>query len=136
MITKTALLRKTSVFLNDFSDAGNVWKCFNEEYQWETSDYETPTMPKHLKIIYADYTFEDYSGDAYVLGYDKQKKQFFEVHGGHCSCYGLEGQWEPEYYEDWKVLSACIEKRLAVQDDYYRRTQSSKELSEFLEVVK
>jgi hypothetical protein len=22
--------------------------------------------------------------------------QLYEVHGGHCSCYGLEGQWSPE----------------------------------------
>lgn len=22
--------------------------------------------------------------------------KLYEVHGNHCSCYGLEGQWEPE----------------------------------------
>lgn len=54
-------------------------------------------------IIIASYTYEDYSGSAFVL-FQKEGK-LFEVHGSHCSCYGLsEGdysggattQWQPE----------------------------------------
>ena len=45
-------------------------------------------------IILATYGFEDYSGGAFVL-YEKAG-EFYEVTGGHCSCYGLEGQWKPE----------------------------------------
>lgn len=26
----------------------------------------------------------------------KRDNKFFEVHASHCSCYGFEGQWEPE----------------------------------------
>lgn len=47
-----------------------------------------------VEIILASYTYEDYSGDAFVLF--RKDGQLFEVNGGHCSCYGLEGQWEPE----------------------------------------
>lgn len=46
------------------------------------------------KIIFAAYTYEDYSGSALVI-YQKGDK-LYEVNGSHCSCNGLEGQWEPE----------------------------------------
>lgn len=44
-------------------------------------------------IIVAGYFYESYEGDAYVLA--EKNGQLFEVSGGHCSCYGLEGQWNP-----------------------------------------
>lgn len=49
---------------------------------------------KGVEILLAAYSYVDYSGTAYVLF--RKSGQLFEVHGGHCSCYGLEGQWEPE----------------------------------------
>lgn len=58
---------------------------------------EDPTahgLPTEEEVLLAYYTYEDYSGSAFVL-YQKDGK-LFEVHGSHCSCYGLEGQWEPE----------------------------------------
>ncbi len=45
-------------------------------------------------MLLASYSYEDYSGSAFVLY--RKDGQLFEVNGGHCSCYGLEGQWEPE----------------------------------------
>lgn len=33
-------------------------------------------------------------GEAFVLFVEDNR--LYEVHGSHCSCYGLEGQWEPE----------------------------------------
>ncbi len=45
-------------------------------------------------ILYAVYNYEDYEGSAFVLF--QRDGKLYEVHGGHCSCYGLEGQWEPE----------------------------------------
>lgn len=35
-----------------------------------------------------------YSGEAFVLF--RKDGKLFEVNGSHCSCYGLEDQWEPE----------------------------------------
>lgn len=49
-----------------------------------------------LEILYAFYEYEDYSGSATVFYYDPKYQSYFEVRGGHCSCYGLEGQWSPE----------------------------------------
>jgi len=45
-------------------------------------------------ILYAKYRYEDYSGSAYILYMIEDK--MYEVHGSHCSCNGLEGQWSPE----------------------------------------
>lgn len=45
-------------------------------------------------VLYAYYSYEEYSGSAYVLFIKDDK--IYEVSGGHCSCYGLEGQFEPE----------------------------------------
>ena len=47
------------------------------------------------EILLASYTYEDYSGSAYVLF--RKDGKLWEVHGSHCSCYGLEeDQWDPE----------------------------------------
>ncbi|MCY9324031.1 hypothetical protein [Bacillus haynesii] len=49
---------------------------------------------KGVEVILASYTYEDYEGDAFVLF--RKDGKYYEVHGSHCSCYGLEDQWEPE----------------------------------------
>lgn len=52
--------------------------------------------PEPQAVIWAEYDNDGYDGRAWVLYYDKGK--FFYVEGGHCSCYGLEDQWNPEEY--------------------------------------
>ena len=47
-----------------------------------------------IHILYAEYDNSDYSGSAFVVF--MQNGKLFEVNGSHCSCYGLEGQWDPE----------------------------------------
>lgn len=47
-----------------------------------------------VEIVLAAYRDEDYCGNAFVLF--RKDGQVFEVNGSHCSCNGLEGQWEPE----------------------------------------
>lgn len=49
---------------------------------------------KGVTILFAWYEYEDYSGSAFVLF--RYKRKLYEVNGSHCSCYGLEDQWEPE----------------------------------------
>jgi hypothetical protein len=74
-------------------------------------------LDKRFVLLYGDYTYEDYSGDAYVLGYDKQEKKFFEVHGSHCSCYGLEDQWDVEYCS-LEELEQLIARRFKEREKY------------------
>lgn len=47
-----------------------------------------------VEILYAVYHDGDYCGDAQVIF--RKEGKLYEVNGSHCSCYGLEGQWEPE----------------------------------------
>jgi len=57
------------------------------------SEFETTEL-QDSEILYAEYDVEFYNGSAVVLFLRDGK--LYEVHGSHCSCYGLEGQWEPE----------------------------------------
>lgn len=59
------------------------------------------------KILFATYTYEYYSGNAYVL-FTKGNK-VYEVYGSHCSCMGLEDQWSPELI-DKKVIKHRIDE--------------------------
>jgi hypothetical protein len=49
---------------------------------------------KDATILFAQYDYIDYEGFAFVLF--KRDGFLYEVNGSHCSCYGLEGQWDPE----------------------------------------
>ena len=71
------------MFLNDWTDVEGLLK-----------DFEIDSLGDNVKILIASYTYEDYNGDAFVLF--EQDGLLYEVNGGHCSCYGLEDQWEPE----------------------------------------
>lgn len=99
-LSKEALLSKNPMFVDLFSDAQCVFGSFRVVNE-DTSKYQ---------ILFAEYSYEDYSGRAYVLGYDKEADQFFENHGSHCSCYGLEGQWSPEVCS-LEELQAMLNRR-------------------------
>lgn len=60
---------------------------------------------KNCNIFVAAYDTPAYEGYGYVL-YEEDGK-LYEVHGSHCSCYGLEGQFEPE-----ETTVASIKHRL------------------------
>ena len=74
------------MYLNDWSESQAEGMCRDFEIEMSALD--------GVKILVASYTYEDYNGSAFVL-FEKSGK-LFEVNGSHCSCYGLEGQWEPE----------------------------------------
>lgn len=57
-------------------------------------DFYTPKGWENINIILASYTYENYSGNAFVLF--EQNGKYYEVNGSHCSCRGLEECWSPE----------------------------------------
>ena len=63
-------------------------------------------MLSGVKILVACYDEWDYEGHAFVL-YESEGR-LFEVNAGHCSCYGLEDQWEPEE-TSWQALKFRLE---------------------------
>lgn len=46
-----------------------------------------------IEILFALYRTGSYDGTALVLF--KKKEKLYIVEASHCSCHGLEGQWEP-----------------------------------------
>lgn len=65
-----------------------------------------PSVPQHL--LFAIYDIDGYEGSAIVIFYAREKYWFVE--GDHCSCRGLEGQWQPEPYETAELMKACLER--------------------------
>lgn len=78
---------------------GNEWKERKHVY----NNFRINDGGEELLIAY--YNIEGYDGTAYVLY--RQDGKLYEVFGSHCSCYGLEEQWEPE-----EVSIAALQFRL------------------------
>lgn len=65
--------------------------------------YQAPADALNGATIYlAWYGYGDYEGSSLVV-FEKDGK-LYEVNGSHCSCYGLDGQWEPEE-TSWAALA-------------------------------
>lgn len=58
-------------------------------------------------VLFAFYTSHCYGGRAFVLV--SKNKELFEVNGYHCSCNGLEDQWELEP-TSWASLKMRTDK--------------------------
>jgi hypothetical protein len=72
--------------------------------------------PEHwagVEVLAAWSEYESYEGSAWVLF--RRAGKLYEVNGGHCSCYGFEGQWEPS-----EVTTAEIEHRMTEGWTYHR----------------
>lgn len=126
MITKYDLLAKA--FSKE--DANRAWQSW-QDYQW---DEEPDVIPDNIMIVYSFYNYEDYSGYGHVIGYDKEAGEFFDVFGSHCSCYGLEGQWEMEY-TTLEELEYSIKKRIEACEEREWCMEADKELDELKELL-
>lgn len=74
----------TPVYLQDFSSAEDVMRDFRID----------AARLQDADILLAWYGGGSYDGSAFVLL--RRGNDLFEVNGGHCSCYGLEDQWDEE----------------------------------------
>lgn len=82
----TVRLSGNPILEGAFSDVEDVFS------QFTVSESER----EGVEIIFANYECECYEGSASVYFFDRNTEKYYEVYGGHCSCYGLEGQWQPE----------------------------------------
>jgi hypothetical protein len=146
------ILNQTPVFLNDWKSLLDLWGDFDdiymdeEEYRAGKSPYpnEESWVEKRAKmdaaikeheaehVLFASYCYENYSGNAWVL-FEKDG-QLYEVNGGHCSCYGLEGQWEPEAVTLDALEHRVIEGKMGKGD--CSGNEFADELREFLGIAK
>jgi hypothetical protein len=77
-------LRSNPVYLDVFDSRESVFSHFEKS--------EDPD----IQILYASYSYECYEGYASVIFYRESTGKYYEIYGSHCSCYGLEGQWDRE----------------------------------------
>lgn len=87
------------------------WKDVSDAYKgdrssWTDSD-KVPDIPEPQEVVYAYYDSHGYDGTSSVIY--REGELYYVVNGSHCSCYGLEGQWQPEEYE-LSLLVAAIQK--------------------------
>ena len=112
------IIKTPPVVSGDFASIDRVWACF-----------DVAEKDRTYKILFATYGYGSYDGDAWVLA--EKDGQLFEVRGGHCSCYGLEGQFDPE-----PVVLKELENRLTkgsfLKDDYYGYDGADTKLKTFL----
>lgn len=103
------------MYLGNFSNKESVAREFSVDLEYL----------KDCKILLAWYGYGSYDGSAFVL-FD-QKGKLYEVNGSHCSCYGLEDQWNPEE-TSVDALKARIENGRLGRDDYYDEGVFDKQL--------
>lgn len=72
---------------------------------WDSKE----SLPHPTEIIFAGYSYEGYEGDALVIF--RKGRKYYVVNGSHCSCYGLENQWDPEEYASKSILRKVLEMR-------------------------
>jgi hypothetical protein len=80
------------IFIGNFENKEDVIQEFSEGY--DEPDLSVQQEIKNCNILFAWYGYGDYDGSTFVLF--ARDGKLYEVNGGHCSCYGLEGQWDPE----------------------------------------
>lgn len=127
------IINQKPVFLNDWQNKIDVLTDFaGDPYIWDKEkELKFKEENKSLNILFGSYGCAYYDGEAWVL-FEKDGV-FYEVNGSHCSCHGLEGQWEPE-----EVSLKELEHRLlngTWGEDDWSDNNFKKELCEFLGVV-
>lgn len=97
MLNKFEQIRLSNTpIIKDFENAEDVFNNF----------YVSEDIQKDIQIIYADYECENYEGYSTVFFFNRKDGKYYENYGSHCSCYGLENQWNPE-----EIVFKELEKR-------------------------
>jgi len=90
-------MKSGGLFLDVWADSSSE-DVFNE-FSVGASDREG------INILFAYYDCPPYEGYAFVLF--EKNGQLYEVNASHCSCYGLENQWDPEKTSVKAMLFRC-----------------------------
>jgi hypothetical protein len=86
------------------SSRGNYLEQFDTDESIINAFQAEPNALDGAAVLVAWYGLGDYEGSAFVLFL--KDDTLYEVNGAHCSCYGLENQWEPEV-----TSTAALRKR-------------------------
>ena len=88
------------LFLCDFENETN--KCLIDRIVDEYKVDKEEVTKYHILIAYQSEGDWGCDSSSWFLLKDNDEN-LFEVSGGHCSCYGFEGQWEPQE-SSWAYL--------------------------------
>ncbi len=144
------ILKQQPVFLHNWEEKIDVIGDFEEiymnakEYRAEKAPYanieaweeKKKRMASEIEkyepvnILFASYGVNNYFGDAFIL-LEKEGK-LFEVNGSHCSCMGLEGQFDPEETTLEEIEFRLVNGKLGL--DSYSDNEFASELKMFLGV--
>ena len=101
-----------TVFNEDFESLEDIKK----QYQITDADLDG------VEVLYAGYQTGCYDGRSLVLF--KKDDKLYVVDGAHCSCYGLEGQWDPT-----ETTPAALKMEIDAKSNY--RYEDFKSFIEF-----
>lgn len=109
-------------------DQSSEFSQYQNEGRDENYNRIEVEMPDSLHIFYSYYSYEDYSGYGFLWGYNEETDTFFYNSGSHCSCYGLEGQWDMEDHT-YEEMVAVLERQIQEYDgtdSYYYETDKAR----------
>lgn len=106
------------IYEEDFSDWEHVVSEFAPSYGRWGEERNKAALGSEPEYIFARYLIDGYEGSADVVFYRDGK--WFYNSGSHCSCYGLEDQWEPEEFDAELQLSLEAEEALKSGKRYIR----------------
>lgn len=95
-----------------YIDGFKSWKDVQTEFSG--GDVICTVKPEDIKepdeVLCAMYDLSEfYEGSATVIY--RNGRKYYVVSGSHCSCFGLEGQWDPVEYDNKELLIAALEKQ-------------------------
>lgn len=86
----------------------------NWEDVLEAFSVATGSHVEHVVPLFARYEYEDYSGNATVIYVENGN--LYHVEGSHCSCNGLEDQFDPEEIP-WEIAEKYFTRVCGLHDD-------------------
>ena len=86
----------TGKFLHNWDSKESMIADFRGFYYAKDLTPDHIAKYDHVDVLLASYGTDSYSGSAFVLFRNNKDGQLYECHGSHCSCYGLENQWEED----------------------------------------
>jgi hypothetical protein len=80
-------------YFNEWKNVNDLHKDFLNYGEFDEGK-RLEGFPTDKEILFASYEYGGCEGDSLVV-FERDGKLYFNS-GSHCSCYGLEGQWQPE----------------------------------------
>lgn len=115
-----------------YKDRFESWNDLRQEFgefNWSTNKTDTKVPEEEPLYVFAVYSYECYEGDCEVF-FSHDGVTFFTNPAAHCSCFGLEDQWDPS-----EIDVGAIRHMLTEGATYGVLEEYRKEILEWLEGI-